>query len=371
MTQVRLHKLMASCGVGSRRACEEIIAQGRVDVDGEVVTQPGTQVDPETQTVRVDSQVLHVEPPLHYLLYKPRGAICSATSAPGTPRALDFLPPRARDRRMFTIGRLDVDSDGAIILTNDGELCHLVTHPRFGVGKTYRVEVEGEPTDETIERMRHGVWLAEGRTGTVDVQALRRARDRSLLLVTLHEGKKREIRRVCARFGHEVRRLTRVAVGPVQLGDLAPGQVRMLTRDELAALRAAAQAVIRLGGGGRGTVRLGARPAKRAHGVPGREFHANKREALRGRAAFARKRREAAPRRDGLGAAPHGRLKPNRHAGQRRGERPAGGRDGGGRGGGPRGGGGGPRSGGGGSRGGGSRGGRGGGARGGGGRGRS
>jgi 23S rRNA pseudouridine2605 synthase len=311
MTRMRLHKLMASCGIGSRRACEEIIAQGRVEVDGQVVSQPGTQVDPEEQTVRVDGQTLHVERPLHYLLNKPRGAICSTNSAPGTPRALDFLPPRARDRRLFTIGRLDVDSDGAIILTNDGELCHLVSHPRFGVGKTYRVEVEGQPDDETLERMRQGVWLAEGRTGTVEVHALHRARDRSLLLVTLHEGKRREIRRICARFGHEVRHLTRVAIGPVQLGDLLPGQVRQLTPPEVEALRAAAQAVIRLGGGGaRGTVRLGGPRAStpRAHGIKGREFHANKRAA----------RREA-------GAPAQGRPKRQRHARQRRGDRPQGG----------------------------------------------
>lgn len=247
MTRQRLHKLMAACGVGSRRACEEIIAQGRVEVDGEIVTTPGTQVDAETQTVRCDGRKLSAEPMLYYLLHKPRGAICSQVSQAGRPRALDFLPSRARDRRMFTIGRLDVDSEGALILTNDGELCHLVTHPRFGITKTYEVEVNGSPTQKTIERMRKGVWLSEGRTDAAGVKVLRHSRERALLGITLNEGKRREIRRICARFGHEVRRLTRVKIGPVELGGLLSGQTRVLTREEIDALRESANAVIRLG----------------------------------------------------------------------------------------------------------------------------
>lgn len=332
MTLQRLHKLMAACGVGSRRACEEIIAQGRVQVDGRVVTQPGTQVDPEAHKVKVDGELLRPDPPLHFLLNKPRGAICSASAAPGTPRALDFVPARARDRRLFTIGRLDVDSDGAIVLTNDGELCHLVTHPRFGVTKTYRVEVEGQPGAETLDKLRKGAWLAEGRTGEVDVRPLHLARERSLLLVTLNEGKRREVRRLFARFGHEVRRLTRVAVGPIELGDLQPGESRALTAEEVAALRAAANAVIRLGGGG---------PARGAGGgsgagkrsIPGREYHAFQDRARREgrRAAFARKRREGDPPGTARPAErAGGRARRQRHAHERRGGPP--GRGAGGRG---------------------------------------
>ncbi len=248
MTRQRLHKLMASCGIGSRRACEELITQGRVQVDGRIVTELGTQVDDEINEVRCDSQLLHVAPQLHYLLHKPRGAICSTTSAPGKPRAVDYLPQRARDRRLFTIGRLDVDSEGAIILTNDGELCHLVSHPRFGVHKMYRVEVDGVPDDATIETMRKGVWLSEGRTGPVDIEVVHRFRERTVLAISLQEGRKREIRRLCARFGHEVRRLTRMSIGPIELGDLRPGEVRALQPAEVSALRQSAQAVIRLGG---------------------------------------------------------------------------------------------------------------------------
>ncbi len=331
MTLQRLHKLMAACGVGSRRACEEIIAQGRVQVDGRVVTQPGTQVDPAEHKVKVDGELLRTEPALHFLLNKPRGAICSSTSAPGTPRALDFVPARVRDRRLFTIGRLDVDSEGAIVLTNDGELCHLITHPRFGVAKTYHVEIEGAPDAATLEKMRKGVWLAEGRTGKIDVRPLHLGRERSLLLITLNEGKRREVRRLLARFGHEVRRLTRVAVGPIELGDLQPGESRALTPGEVAALRAAARAVIRLGGGGTARGAGGAvigGTGKRS--IPGREFHAAKDRARRTgrRAAFASKRREDGAGPAGKarpGAPPGGRARRERHAHERRG--PAPGRD--------------------------------------------
>lgn len=343
MTLQRLHKLMAACGVGSRRACEEIIAQGRVQVDGKVVTQPGTQVDPEEHKVKVDGELLRPEPSLHFLLNKPRGAICSTTSAPGTPRALDFVPARARDRRLFTIGRLDVDSDGAIVLTNDGELCHLVTHPRFGVTKTYRVEVEGQPGAETLEKLRKGAWLAEGRTGEVDVRPLHFGRERSLLLVTLNEGKRREVRRLFARFGHEVRRLTRVAVGPIELGDLHPGESRALTTEEVAALRAAARAVIRLGGGGpvrgAGGATVGG-TGKRS--IPGREYHSFQERARREgrRAAFARKRREGGPPgKSSAGGRAGGRARRQRHAHERGGGPPGRGAAGGGPRGGSRGGG--------------------------------
>jgi 23S rRNA pseudouridine2605 synthase len=248
MTRQRLHKLMAACGIGSRRACEELITQGRVQVDGRTVTELGTQVDEDLNEVRCDGQLLRPEPQLYYLLHKPRGAICSMTSMPGKPRAVDFLPQRARDRRLFTIGRLDVDSEGAIILTNDGELCHLVSHPRFGVHKLYRVEVEGVPDDATIETMRKGVWLSEGRTGPVDIEVVHRFRDRTVLAIALQEGRKREIRRLCARFGYEVKHLTRMSIGPIELGELRPGEVRPLHPSEVEALRRSAQAVIRLGG---------------------------------------------------------------------------------------------------------------------------
>jgi len=263
----RLQKYMAACGIGSRRACEEFITQGRVLVDGQVVTRLGTQIDPDASVVRFDGNLVRGQPSLHYLLNKPRGSICSQVTKAGTTRAVDFVPTCARDRRLFTIGRLDFHTTGLLLLTNDGEFAYRLTHPRFGVEKTYRVEVEGAPDDETIERMRKGIWLSEGRTGPVDIRLVPRGRQHSLLELKLHEGKRREIRRLCARFGHEVRKLTRIAIGPIGLGDLPAGESRPLKPPEIAALRSAAQAVIRLGGAPRARRRPGAgrvrRPARR------------------------------------------------------------------------------------------------------------
>jgi 23S rRNA pseudouridine2605 synthase len=320
MSRQRLQKLMAACGVGSRRACEEMIEQGRVEVDGTIVTTLGTQVDLETQSVKCDGNVLRPEPMHYYLLNKPGGAICSMVSKAGRPRAVDYLPGKVRDRRIFTIGRLDVDSEGAIILTNDGELCHLVTHPRFGITKSYEVEVKGSPTQETIEKMRKGVWLAEGRTGKVNVKVLRRSRERALLGMTLQEGKRREIRRICARFGHEVRRLIRVKVGPVDLEDLPTGRTRVLTKDEIESLRKSANVVIRLGGappksqGGRG--RGGSRkPLKRERATGGKP---------RASAGPRKKKKPTRGQRDKTGPAAPGGLQGGRQGGRlsRRGRRP-------------------------------------------------
>lgn len=249
MVKQRLQKLMAACGVGSRRECEEIITQGRVTVDRKVVTQLGTQVDPDVNDVACDGERLRPPRIATYLLNKPRGVICSTKTRRDQPRAVDYAPPEADEQRLFTIGRLDVDSEGALLLTNDGELCHLVSHPRFQVEKSYRVEVQGEVDEETLSKMRKGVWLAEGRTGSLRIKISSRRAGRTVLDMTLNEGMKREIRRVCARFGHEVRRLRRIAIGPIELGDLPIGAVRELTEQELDMLRDSAEVVIRLAGG--------------------------------------------------------------------------------------------------------------------------
>ncbi len=238
---------MAACGLASRRACEEIIASGRVEVDGEIVVTPGTLVDPDSQDIRCDGSRIKTRRLLYYLLNKPKGVICSAKSAPDKPRAIDYVPPEAEGERLFTIGRLDVASEGAIIMTNDGDLAHKVSHPRFEVEKTYRVEVEGVPETSTLARMRKGVWLSEGRTGPVRVELLKSARDKSVLEMRIKEGRQREVRRICARFGHEVRRLVRISVGPVELGRLPRGHVRVLTPAEIDALRDTTDVVIRLG----------------------------------------------------------------------------------------------------------------------------
>lgn len=263
MALERLQKLLAAAGCGSRRLCETFITDGRVSVDGKIVTELGTRVDADTAELRLDGELVRANMARRtWLLNKPKGVICSQRGRPDMPMVGDFAPPEARGQRLFTVGRLDVESEGAILLTNDGELCHRVTHPRFGVEKTYRVNVEGVPDDETLERMRKGVWLAEGRTSPIQVLCLQRLSDRSVLEIKVREGMKREIRRICARFGHEVHRLVRVAIGPVQLGRLPRGACRPLTPAEEAGLRDCADVIIKLGS--RTPVRQGTADSRRS-----------------------------------------------------------------------------------------------------------
>jgi 23S rRNA pseudouridine2605 synthase len=297
MNLQRLQKVMAACGVGSRRHCETLIAEGRVQVDGQIVTEAGTKVDADEHEIRCDGQRLRMPQRFYYLLHKPQGVICSQKGDPNRPKAIDFLPPRVRDHRLYTIGRLDVESEGAIILTNDGDLCHRVTHPRFEVEKTYLVEIEGVPDNETVAKMRRGVWLSEGRTSSLQIRMVRRFRERSVLEMTLNEGMKREIRRVCARFGHEVVRLLRVAVGPVKLGELMPGETRPLTNEELTRLRDVSEVVIRLGAQQPAAARKRSRTRER-----GQPFIAKTSQGSGGSSGPTKRRRSAGPSRHGRGS---------------------------------------------------------------------
>jgi 23S rRNA pseudouridine2605 synthase len=231
----RLQKVLAAAGWGSRRQCEELITAGRVEVDRRVVTELGTRVDAARQQIRVDGVPLATVKLVYYAVNKPAGVLCTNRDPSGRPRVVDLVP--TKDARLFAIGRLDLHSEGLILVTNDGELANRLTHPRYGVAKTYRVVVAGRPAREVITRLLRGVHLAEGlaRAERVDVKSFRR--DSTLLEMVLREGKNREIRRVLAQVGHKVERLTRIAVGPVRLGKLAPGASRRLTHDEVAALR--------------------------------------------------------------------------------------------------------------------------------------
>ncbi|NQT15498.1 MAG: pseudouridine synthase [Planctomycetes bacterium] len=237
----RLQKVLAGAGVGSRRQCEELILTGRVEVDGKVVTQLGTRVDPSQARIRVDGAVLARPRRVYYALNKPSGVVCTARDPSGRPLATALVP--ARDQRLFTVGRLDMNSEGLILLTNDGELANQLTHPRYGVGKTYRVLVAGHLTAETAARLRRGIHLAEGPAQVVDAKIQRRYKQSTILEMVLEEGRNREVRRVLARVGHKVLRLVRVAIGPLRLGKLASGEYRRVTRAEVDALRHAAHAV--------------------------------------------------------------------------------------------------------------------------------
>jgi 23S rRNA pseudouridine2605 synthase len=231
---VRLQKVLASAGHGSRRACEALITEGRVEIDGKTVTQLGTKVDPGTQDVRVDGESL-AKPKLRYFLVnKPLGVLSTNSDPAGRMRVVDLVRSEAR---LFTVGRLDKSSEGLIIVTNDGELANLLSHPRYGVEKTYLALVAGEPERKVFEQLQQGVHLAEGWAHAKTVRIKARQNHSTLLEIVLDEGRNREVRRLLARVGHKVLRLQRIAQGSLRLGNLAPGEYRPLTHEEIELLK--------------------------------------------------------------------------------------------------------------------------------------
>jgi len=235
----RLQKVLAAAGVGSRRECEDLITSGRVEVDRRVVTELGTRVEPSQQEIRLDGVPLARSKHVYYAVHKPPGVVATNRDPSGRPRVVDLVPPGSA--RLFAIGRLDLSSQGLILVTNDGELANRLTHPRYGVSKTYRVLVAGRPTPEILARLRRGVHLAEGVARAEEIYVRSHHKESTVLEMVLREGRNREIRRLLARVGHKVLRLTRIAVGPVRLGALPPGASRRLTRAEIEALRRAAK----------------------------------------------------------------------------------------------------------------------------------
>jgi 23S rRNA pseudouridine2605 synthase len=234
----RLNKYLAHAGIGSRRHCEELIVRGRVSVNGSAVRELGTKVEPG-DAVCVDGQPLHGEKLVYWLVNKPRGYLCTNFDPGGRPRAIDLLPHVSQ--RVYPVGRLDEDSEGLLLLTNDGELANRLTHPRFGVEKTYRVQVAGHPKREELEQLLKGVWLSEGHVRARRVRRLKAQGESTWLEIVLNEGKNREIRRMLARLNHKVLVLRRIAIGTVQLDKLRRGKARRLTVGELERLRAASR----------------------------------------------------------------------------------------------------------------------------------
>lgn len=233
--RVRLHKLLAQSGVASRRRCEELMLAGRVTVDGEVVTRLGTTVDAAHAVIRVDGARL---PPRSGHLYvaanKPLGVVSTMRDPQGRPTLADLVADHPE--RLFHVGRLDTDTDGLILLTNHGDLAHRLAHPSYVVDKTYVAQVEGVVRPATQRRLRSGVELDDG-PAAVDALRVRDSHgDRTLVELTIHEGRNRIVRRMFDAVGHPVRRLTRIGFGSVRLGTLRPGQTRELTGDELGAL---------------------------------------------------------------------------------------------------------------------------------------
>lgn len=229
----RLQKVLAQAGLGSRRACEELIAAGRVRLNGEVATL-GARADPETDVVEVDGARIGVRQGLvHYLLNKPAGVVTTAADPQSRPTVVDLVPD---EPRVYPVGRLDADTEGLLVLTNDGDLAHRLTHPSFGVDKEYLAEVEGTPGRGTLRRLREGVDLDDGPTAPAKASLV----GDHTLRITIHEGRNRQVRRMCEAVGHPVRRLVRVRIGPLSDRHLAPGAWRVLTQAEVRALERAA-----------------------------------------------------------------------------------------------------------------------------------
>jgi len=230
----RLQKVLARAGVASRRAAEELIAAGRVRVNGDLVTEMGRRVLP-TDRVEVGGRpVAGPAPPAYLALNKPTGYVTTAHDPEDRPTVFDLVRSPAR---VYPVGRLDWDSEGLLLLTNDGELTHRLTHPRYGVEKEYHALVDGHPNQVTIDRLAAGVPLSDGPTAPALARRLRPTSAGDWVAITIHEGRNRQVRRMLEAVGHPVRRLVRVRVGPIELGALGRGETRELGRDEVVALR--------------------------------------------------------------------------------------------------------------------------------------
>ena len=232
----RLQKVLATAGFGSRRQCEELIVQGRVEIDRQVVTELGTRVDSNQQQIRVDGVVVKTPRQKCFVVHKPVGVVSTARDPWARTRVIDLVDD---SDRLFTIGRLDKSSSGLILVTNDGDLAQRLTHPSYGVEKVYRVVVAGKPTAEAMRQLRQGIHLAEGKAQVKHVAIKKAHAKQSVLEIVLTEGRNREIRRLLARVGHKVQQLKRIAIGPIRLGEIPTGAYRELSRQELALLRRA------------------------------------------------------------------------------------------------------------------------------------
>jgi 23S rRNA pseudouridine2605 synthase len=225
----RLQKVLARTGFGSRRAAEELIAAGRVTVNGERA-ELGRRIDPAADVVEVDGVLVVVaEGLVHYLLNKPRGVVTTASDPEGRRTVVQLVPD---EPRVFPVGRLDADTEGLLLLTNDGELAHRLTHPSFGIDKEYLAEVSGRPTPGEVRALRSGVVLDDGPTAPAKVALV----SPGVLRITIHEGRNRQVRRMCEAIGHPVRRLIRTRIGPITDRRLKPGEWRPLNGDEVQSL---------------------------------------------------------------------------------------------------------------------------------------
>jgi len=242
----RIQKILANAGVSSRRAVEEMVRQGRVAVNGKVMTELPILVNIDKDKIEVDGEGIrlkgrHSAERVYVLMNKPRGVYTTNVAQGGQTRAIDLLPPGFR-ARVYPVGRLDAESKGVLLLTNDGELTNRLTHPSYGVPKTYRAVIDGFVSPQTVQELEKGVWMADKRgkgfkTGRSHIKIAKRSRERSTLEITIREGRNRQVRRMLANLGHKVRDLTRIKMGPLTLQGLSPGQSRLLTPREVRELQ--------------------------------------------------------------------------------------------------------------------------------------
>ncbi|HHW06576.1 MAG TPA: rRNA pseudouridine synthase [Clostridia bacterium] len=234
----RLHKYLARCGIASRREAEKLITEGRVEVNGKTVTTLGTTVDPGTDLVRVDGQIIKAaEKHVYIMLNKPAGFVTTARDDRGRPTVLDLV--KHVPARVFPVGRLDMDTEGLLLLTNDGALAYKLTHPRFQVKKTYRALVQGQPGRQDLDKLRRGIMLDGRLTAPAQVRIIGHQKGHTLLELTIHEGRNRQIRRMLDKIGHPVVYLRRIKMAGIELGNLPLGQTRYLTPAEIKQLHKA------------------------------------------------------------------------------------------------------------------------------------
>ncbi|MDH7576278.1 MAG: pseudouridine synthase [Bacillota bacterium] len=231
----RIQKVLARAGVGARRTCEELVRAGRVQVGGKVATI-GMKVDPARATIYVDGKRIHVSQNYVYcLLYKPKGYVSTVKDPQGRPKVTDLV--HVSGVRLFPVGRLDFDTSGLILLTNDGKLAYLLTHPKYGVWKTYQALVRGRPAPAALAQLEKGVLLPEGKTTPAHVRLLKQSGDQAWLEISLREGKKRQVRKMCEAVGHPVLDLKRTKLAFLDLKGLHPGQFRLLSTEEVLRLK--------------------------------------------------------------------------------------------------------------------------------------
>ncbi len=289
----RLQLVMAEAGIGSRRDCETIIEEGRVEVDGDVVTKLGTRVNPEKQKIRVDGDLIKTERLQYFMLNKPAGVLSTSNDPSGRTRVIDLIQTT---QRVYNVGRLDQSSEGLILVTNDGQLAHRLTHPRYGVEKKYHVQVDGRPDGSDLKTLEQGVYLAEGKAKAQSAKFIKRSKQSCWIEIVLTEGRNREIRRLLARIGHKVRTLKRVAIGPLKLADLPTGAHRRLTATEVEKLKKASR---------KASPRK--RSPKKSSSAKGFDEYQSERESRQSKKKPARKgpaRKKSAPARGGRPARP-------------------------------------------------------------------